>query len=180
MNEVKRAFRRGEFVTNANKPGSFAIFEGIKIETNSVFDKYSVIVAYDPNKYRELPSGGWASQPYLDVATSTTRCEQSVDGDTSSSWWRPCTEREVEAAIEILESYGYHWDEESLSIIDTTTGEVVRTVITPEAKYNGEIVRPISRKLKELLKKVCDEITKKKYSYQNAHYYGFWDGDCWD
>ena len=44
MNEVKRDFKKGEFIMNTNKPGSFAIFEGIEAESYSATKKYSVIV----------------------------------------------------------------------------------------------------------------------------------------
>lgn len=184
MNEVKRDFKKGEFIMNTNKPGSFAIFEGIEAESYSATKKYSVIVSYDPSKYRELPTGGWGSLPYIEVATKCTRCETTVDGDTSSYWWRPCTESEKEKAIGVLQEYGYYWNEELLSIIDKETGEIVRTVVEPKIEYNGEVVKPISQKLRSLLKRVCDEITKKRYSYQSTYYGGccggFWEGDYWD
>jgi len=185
-NKVKREFTKGEFITNTNKPGSFAIFEGIEVESATVNKKYSVIVSYEPKKYRELPNGrGWDSLPYLDVATKSTRCEQTVDGDTESFWWRPCTESEKETALSILQDYGYYWNDELCAIIAKDTGEIIRTIVEPKIEYNGDVVKPISNKFKKLLKKVCDEITKKKYSYQTTYYggyscYDFWDGECWD
>ena len=33
MNGEKRIFQKGEFITNTNKPTSFAIFEGIEMES---------------------------------------------------------------------------------------------------------------------------------------------------
>ena len=184
MNGTKRAFKKGEFVTNTNKPGSFAIFEGIECESYSVNKKYSVIAAYDPAKYRENPNGsGWATLPYLEVATASTRCTTTVDGDTESFWWRPCTESEVERAIDILQGYGYYWNSDLQAIIDKNTGEIVRTIIEPKVEYNGDVVKPISQKFKELLKSVCDKIIEDKYSYKSAAYYcygDFWDGECWD
>ena len=182
--KIKRQFEKGEFITNTNKPGSFAIFEGVECDSqSSYYKKYSVIAYYDPAKYRELPGGNWGTVPHLDVATRTTRCEQSVDGDTESYWWRPCTPREKERAIDILQQYGYYWNEDLTAIVAKDTGEIVRTIVEPKLQYNGEVVKPISQKLKDLLKRVCDEIIDRKYSYKTAYvndYYGFWDGECWD
>ncbi len=184
MNGAKRAFKKGEFITNTNKPGSFAIFEGIECESYTTSKKYSVIVYYDPNKYCENDNGsGWVHKPHLDVATNSTRCDITVDGDTESYWWKPCSDKEIEKAIDILQSYGYYWNEDLLAVVAKDTGEIIRTVIEPKVEYNGEVVKPISQRLKELLKNVCDGIIKKKYSYQGTYVYNymdFWDGECWD
>ena len=179
-----RKFKKGEFLTNTNKPGSFVIFEGIEDESCSTMKKYSTLVSYDPSKYRENPNGGgWITSPYLDVSTNAIRCTQTVDGDTNSYWWRPCTQQEIEKAISILNDYGYYWNEDMLSIIAKDTGEIVSTVAEPKLEYNGEVVKPISQKFKELLSKVCHGIIEKKYSYRTTYYSGyagFWDEEYWD
>lgn len=183
MKDVVYSFKKGDFITNKNKPGSFAIFEGIEAESYTTVKKYSVIACYDPSKYKQLSNGRYACVPYLDVATRTERCEQTVDGDTSSYWWRLCSDKEKKMAIKLLEDYGFGWDAESKSIVKKDTGEIVRTIIEPKIEYNGQIVKPISRRLKELLRKVCNDITKKKYAYSYSHndYYNeFWGYDCWD
>ena len=163
MSKETYKFIPGDFITNSNKPGSFAIFEGIESESiSSTYKKYSVIAYYDPRKYMELPDGSWGSIPNMDVATSTTRCDQLVDGDSDSFWWSVCTPQEKERALGILEDYGYYWNEDLLSIIDKKTGEIVRNIIQPKIEYNGETVKPISKKLKNLLRKVCDGIIKNK------------------
>ena len=184
--KVKRTFEKGEFITNTNKPGSFAIFEGVECESQSAYcKKYSVIAYYDPSKYRELEHGGWGTSPHLDVATRTTRCEQTVDGDTTSYWWRPCNVNEKEKAIDLLQQYGYYWNDDLKAIVAKDTGDIVRTIVEPKLEYNGEVVKPISQRFKDLLRKVCDEIINRKYSYksQSAAYYneygGFW-GEEWD
>jgi hypothetical protein len=183
MNEVRRVFRKGEFITYTNKPGSFAIFEGIELDSNTTIKKYSVIVFYDPKKYCEDPNGcGWVTMPFLEVATSKTRCTQTAEG-SESSWWRVCTEEEKEKALDTLQEYGYYWNEDLESIISKDTGEILRKITEPVLEYNGEVVKPISSEMKTLLKKVCNEITEKKYSYQNTSYYcygDFWNGDYWD
>ena len=183
MNEVKHMFRKGEFITYTNKPGSFAIFEGIELDSSTSLRKYSVIVFYDPKKYCENPNGcGWTSMPFIEVATSRTRCTQTAE-PYETSWWRPCTKEEKERALDILQEYGYYWNEELESIISKDTGEILRKIAEPVIEYNGEVVKPISSEMKTLLKRVCDEMTERKYSYQNASYYcygDFWNGECWE
>ena len=184
MNEDKRFFEKGDFVTNPNKPGSFAIFEGIECESYSSLKKYSAIAAYDPSKFQEITKGNWETLPYLEVATKTTRCSTKIDGDAPSYWFRLCTEKEKENALNVLQDYGYYWNEDLLSIISKDTGEIIRTIADPKIEYNGNVIKPISRKLKDMLKNVCDSIIKKKYSYNSETYYscygGFWDGEIWD
>jgi hypothetical protein len=57
-------------------------------------------------------------------------------------------------------------------------------VVEPNLEYHGEVVKPISQKLKELLSKVCHGIIEKKYSYKSTYYNnayaGFWDEEYWD
>ena len=183
MNEGKRMFRKGEFITYTNKPGSFAIFEGIEDDRSDSAKKYSVIVFYDPKKYCESSNGnGWTIMPFMEVATSKTRCTQKAEC-FESSWWRPCTKKEKERALDTLQEYGYYWNEELKSIINKDTGEILRKIIEPKLDYNGDVVKPISSEMRTLLKKVCDEITEKEYSYQSSQYYcygDFWNGDFWD
>lgn len=184
MNETKRTFKKGDFITNTNKPGSFAIFEGIERESYTTSKKFSVIVYYDPNKYCENQNGsGWDYQKFLEVATTKTRCDQTVDGE-ESYWWKLCTEEEIEKAIQVLWDYGYCWNEKLLCIVNRETGEVVRPITEPNLKYNGETVRPISKRLKDLLIGACKKMIEKKYSYSSNYYQvcygGFWDGECWD
>lgn len=183
-NNSTHMFTKGEFITNTNKPGSFAIFEGIECESYGNTRKYSAIAYYDPNRYMESPDGsGWGYQPFIEVATAKTRCTQTVDGG-ETYWWKSCSAEEIEEAFGVLHDYGYYWNEDLNSIIDRKTGEIIRTVSEPIIKYNGDVVKPISKKFKDLLKYVCDKITEKKYSYQYQgayrSMYDFWDGECWD
>ena len=187
MDENKK-FEKGQFLTNSNKPGSFVIFEGIERDSTTVTKRYSVIANYEPSKYRELPNGTWGSTPFMEVATNTTRCQQTVEGDETSYWWRPCTEREKETAISVLHNYGYYWNEELKALINEETGEIVRTIITPKLEYHGELIRPITQEYKDLLRKICFDANKAKYSYENTNYrysggygcYGGWDEDWYD
>lgn len=181
MNENKtpKVFEPGDFLTYDNKPGSFAIFEGIEQPSNTTTRKFSVLASYDPSKYREHEDGAWRSSPFIEVATRDTRCSQLVENACESFWWRVCTEAEKEKAIDILQQYGYYWNEDLLSIISKDTGEIIRTVAKPTLEYHGEIVKPITKKIKEFIQNLCFEGIKKKYSYSQTCYHGCWDG-YWD
>ena len=182
MNGTKRAFRKGEFITNTNKPGSFAIFEGNECESYGSFKKYTAVLSFEPSKHHQVESGEWVTSPYLDIAVPGRKCETTVDGDTESYWWRPCTDKEKERALDILQGYGYFWNEELKAVIARESGEIIKSIVEPKLEYNGEVVKTASSKLKDLLRKVCDAMIKDKYSYSTRYYcYGdFWDGDYWD
>jgi hypothetical protein len=179
MESEKRFFKQGDFVTYDNKPGSFVIFEGIDNSTSN-YKKLSVIVNYDPSKYRQHDDGTYRSSPFLEVATKNTRCEKTLDEDKETYWVRLCTPTEKAKALKTLEEYGYVWNEELLAIVDKNTGEIIRKVVAPKVEYHGEIIRPITKKFKKLLRMFCIETNKKKYSYQNSGYpygrYPAWDG----
>ena len=176
--EEKRTFKKGDFITFDNKPGSFVIFEGIDISTTS-YKKLSVIANYDPSKYRQHEDGTYRTSPFLEVATKFTRCEKTVDEEKETYWVRLCTEAEKGKALEKLAEYGYGWDEENLAITNKNTGELIRKVVEPKVEYHGEIIRPITEKFKKLLRLFCVESNKKKYSYSGTGYpYGrYWDED---
>lgn len=183
MNENKFVFSKGDFLTNPNKPGSFAIFEGVECESYSSLKKYTAILAYDPSKYHEVSEGVWNTSPYLDIPTNLTRCATKIDGNTQSYWWRKCTLEEKEKALNILQDHGYYWNEDLMSVIQKDTGEIIRTAANPKIEYNGDVVKPISQETKNMMKSVCDKIIEKKYSYTTGRQYcygGFWDGEYWD
>lgn len=179
MEEEKRTFKQGDFVTYDNKPGSFVIFEGIDNST-STYKKLSVIVNYDPSKYRQHDDGVYRSSPFLEVATKDTRCEKTLDEDKETYWVRLCTPGEKERALAKLEEYGYAWNEELMAIVNKDTGEIIRKVVTPKVEYHGEIIRPITAKFKKLLRMFCIETNRKKYSYQNSGGYGGYGRYGWD
>lgn len=175
--EEKKTFKKGDFITYDNKPGSFVIFEGIDNSTSS-YKKLSVIANYDPSKYRQHDDGTYRTSPFLEVATKDTRCEKTLDDEKETFWVRLCTPREKENALAKLEEYGYYWNEDLLALIDKETGEIIRKVITPKIEYHGEIIKPITEKFKKLLRMFCIETNRKKYSYQNDTRYQY--GRYWD
>ena len=164
--EEYRVFQKGDFITETNKPGSFFIYEGINLSPS--YKKLSIIAQYDPSKYRKQDDGEYYSSPFLEIATNNSKCDKSLYEDKETYWCKICTPEQKEKALEVLRNYGYSWDDETLSIIDINTGEVVRKVTEPKTEYNGETVKPITKKLKDLLRGLCVESNKKKYSYSGG------------
>lgn len=172
---TKNKFKPGDFITSSNKPTSFCIFEGVDVSTSSTFKKLSVLVSYDPSKYCESDSG-YKMMPFLEVARSNKRCEKTVDTDESCYWTRKCSEVEKEEALRKLLEYGYIWDEENKTLLDSETNEVITKIHLPKLEYKGDIIKPISEKFKEILRMFCRDKNKKvEYSYPNSHYSRYWD-----
>lgn len=174
--EGKRKFEKGDFLKYDNKPGSFAIFEGIDLmPTYQYTKKYSVVVFFDPSKYCENENGcGWGTRPYLEVVKPNKPCEKTLDTLEEDYFWKVCTPREKEMALATLEEYGYEWDEENLELIEQTSGKVVYKIIVPKLEYNGDIIKPISKGNKKQLKNYV--LSKNTYSYGNNYNCGYRQG----
>lgn len=170
MEQLKSKFSKGDFLKYTNKPNSFVIFEGVDLmPTYQYTKKLSVVVHYDPSKYCENENGmGWSSRPVLEVAKNGKQCEKTVDTYDEDYFWSICTDEEKEAAIQKLAEYGYKWDEESLSLIDIETGEIVHRIIVPKLEYNGDVIKPICSEYKELLSDYA--LSKNTYTSRQAYY----------
>lgn len=169
----KRVLKEGDFIKRDNRKGSFMIYEGKNISDTCV-KKLTLICAYDPEKYMQT-SAGYDHVPYLDVAKDGKLCGETIDTDKEDYWISLCTPTEKADAIEILEQYGYVWDEENLALVDMVTGEIIKKIVIPDNTYYGEIVRPITDDFKGILKKSCLDKSKPTYpSYHNPSYQD-WD-----
>ena len=169
----KRVLKEGDFIKRDNRKGSFMIYEGRNISDTCV-KKLTLVCAYDPEKYMQTTTGGYDHVPYLDVANKTKPCGETKDTDKEDYWISLCTPTEKADAIEILEQYGYIWDEENMALVDMVTGEIIKRIVIPDNKYYGEIIRPITDDSKNLLKKFCLDKSKPVYSpsYRDWDDYG--------
>ena len=167
--EEKRVFNPGDFIKRNSKKGSFMIYEGNNISDTS-YKKLTVVCEYDPEKYM-MTSTGYDHVPNLEVGTTTKRCSCTIDTDKEDYWLSICTPEERAKAERILFHYGYEWDDEEKCMIDITSGEVVKRIVTPDNNYYGQIIKPISDAFKTILKKFCVDKNKPSYSYQQN-----WDG----
>ena len=189
--EQKKKFEKGDFLKYDNKPGSFAIFEGVDLMPSySYTKKLSVMVYFDPSKYCQNENGvGWSSRPYLEVATDNKPCEKTVDTYEEDYFWKVCSPLEKEMALATLEEYGYEWDETNLTLKEQATGKIVHKIIIPKLEYNGDIIKPITEERKNHLHKYA--ISKNTYSYsgggggygcyRNGYYqHEMYENEYWD
>jgi flagellar basal body rod protein FlgC len=172
-------FKPGDFITFTNKEGSFAIYEGVDVST-STFKKLTTILSYDPSKYMQTDEG-YKMIPHMEVSTKLSNCEKTIDSNESNYWTRKCNEDEIKKALEIMKEYGYAWDKDNLSVVNSDTGSVIAKIHIPKIEYKGQIIKPTSFKLKQLLKMFCTQKNKKTTSYT---YPGYWDyygyDECYD
>lgn len=160
-------FEKGDFIKRSNKKGSFMIYEGNDV-SEGYSKKLTLVCFYDPEKYM-MTSLGYHQVPHLEVATRTKRCDETIDTPKEDYWLSKCNANEKAEALKVLEGYGYHWDEENLSLIHVVTGEVVKKIMIPDNTYYGQIIKPITEAFKALLKKFCIESNKPKYPYTNRY-----------
>lgn len=166
-------FEKGDFLKKDSKKGSFMIYEGNDL-SEGYSKKYTLVCYYDPEKYK-MTSLGYNQVPHLEVASNTKRCSETVDTIREDFWIKKCTEKEKAEALKVLENYGYHWDEENMCLIDTTTGEVVKKITLPDNTYYGQIIRPITEAFKAMLKRFCIQANKPSYSTRYSEYDDYYD-----
>jgi hypothetical protein len=165
-------FEVGDFLKKDNKKGSFMIYEGNDLNTNSTFKKLSLLCYYDPESFKQNNIGVYEYQPILEVEDKNSPCSTTIDTDAEDFWVKKCSDLEKNAAIKILfDHYGLLWNEETLELIDAESGEVIRKIVVPDNTYYGQIVRPITKKFKELMKKYCFDKNKLTYNPYNRGYY---------
>lgn len=171
-----KQFNKGDFIKYKsyanNEYVAFGIFEGVDMEPEYQYaKKYSLVLYYDSHKYCSQMDNekGWGYQEVLDVGTKQKKCEKTVDTLEENAYWSLCTPSEKENALHILAQYGYEWDEESFSLIDAETREVVHQIIMPKLEYNGDMIKPICNDLRDKLKQSV--ISKGKTTHTNNGYY---------
>lgn len=159
----KKTFNKGDFVkycayNGDTKKVTFGIFEGVDLNPEYQYSKkYSLLLYYDSYQYvsnaNRQPNGQmWSYQPVLDISTKNKPCEKTIDTLVEDTWWSLCTPEEKANAINILENYGYTWDDSLLALIDTETAEIVRQIFIPKIEYNGDTIKPMDNSFKNKLK----------------------------
>ena len=170
---MAQKFERGEFLRKDSKKGSFMIFEGNNLSDSS-YKRLSLICYYDPECF-QMGAIGYESKPKLEIATKAAPCTTTIDTEEEDFWVKRCSPNEKAAALEVLKQHGLYWNEETFELVDIETGEVVRRLIIPDNTYHGEIIKPISERFKELIKKWVISKLKPSY-YHNPNYnYDYYD-----
>lgn len=183
MGDLGQKFKKGDFITYNTKKGSFVIYEGCDVSTNSNMKKLTIGAWFDPEKWTNDPiENRWRYMPFFEHSTKNKNCEKSIDTDIQTYWWRYCTEEEKENAIKKLEEYGLSWNEETLSLVSLETGETVYTLCEPNISYDGKVINLISKKRFSSLVNFCVTKNKSAYDYSRGGYYphnynpyDFWD-----
>ena len=115
-------FEKGDFITWINKQGAFGIYEGIDLEPSATYcKKFTLAAFYDPTKYVDTPQG-YRTVANLDVGTKEKPCAKTIDTYKEDYWWHKASEKEKEEALKILETFGYFWDEKTLSLREINCG----------------------------------------------------------
>jgi DNA-binding beta-propeller fold protein YncE len=175
MEEVKRTFEPGDFIKENNKKGSFLIFEGNDISQYKTVKKLTTLCFYNPEKYK-MTALGYDQVPDLEVATKRVPCSKTIDTPKEDYWYSLCTQEEKLRAIKVLDEYGYYWDSETFSLIDTSTREVIKKITTPDNTYYGQIIKPITDAFKNMLKRFCYNANKPTVSpCYSQGYEGYYD-----
>jgi len=177
--EEKRDFNKGDFIAKTNKQGWFAIYEGCEIRNSYYLKKYTLICAYDPSAYGKQDDGTYGSYQKFVYATSAHPCDETVDENKESYFYRLATEDEIEAAKKILEEQGFYWNPVEYTLTDLNSGEVVKKIVGPKTKYSGNVIKPTRGVLEAMHKKAMESVAKPSavqipIVYRNDGYDG-WD-----
>lgn len=172
-------FERGDFLRKDSKKGSFMIYEGNNL-SETTYKRMTVICFYDPDKM-VMGAIGYENKPHLEIATPTKPCD-TIDTEAEDYWIKKCSEEEKLEALRVLRTYNLFWDEANLALVDTNTGEIVKKIFVPDNTYYGQIIRPISEKFKELLKKWVFSKFKTTPTYPccGGGRYGYGEEEYWD
>ena len=179
--------RPGDFLISTNcynDNKAYAIFEGKEVNSTtcpSAKPDYTLLIHYEskPYSYSGFPHD---REPHLEVATKTTPCSHKIYIIENSTMWRKCTEEEKEDLLAILEDNGYIWNEDTWSLVDAGTGEIINSIIKPKLVYNGTPCKKISNEAYAILLSQCVALAKDTYSsgynYNSRYPYAY--SECYD
>ena len=168
-------FNRGDFLKKDSKKGSFMIYEGNNLSDTS-YKKMTLICYYDPEKY-VLGPVGYETKPSLEIASNEKPCVTTIDTEQEDFWIKKCSEKEKQDALAILrDKYKLEWIEETLTLVDMETGDIIRKVAIPDNSYYGQVIHPITDGFKDLLKEATIKKLTPSYSSSNYEYHGYQGG----
>ena len=177
---ARNKFEKGDFVTWTNKPGSFGIYEGNNLSESSSYKRLTLALYFDPSKLIRLENGTYEEVEHIEIASDDKKCEKTLDTEYEDYWWHKLTPTQYENAISTLEKLGYRWDEENLELINIETQQVVKKIFIPKIEYNGEIIKPITKNLKDKLNNFVKTKNKNTTSYYPNYCYGQQYEEFWD
>lgn len=144
-------FKRGDLIFN-NSTRAYAIYDGTEfIKDDYLHSKnYTLAVCFIPRKYQKAKDGSWDYAEFFEVSTKRRRCTTSIDTDHEDFWWKIATEEQKKVLLEAMKKNGYLWIEDTKTIVNSASGEVVRVLkdLVLETKYNQEqiLITPTEKK----------------------------------
>ena len=174
--EIDAQFKKGDFIKYSLKEGEFVIFEGRKTKPQySTLPRYTALLHYNPSHYHKDENNEFVDEPLMEVAINGKSVDKALDTLKEDYWWKLCTPSEKEKCLDIISQYGYIWDDETLSLIDRETGEVLRTLADPEVKYMGQTITVSAARQNETAIRSFVVANTPAYSYGNYSYNRNWD-----
>lgn len=171
-------FKRGDFIFN-NSTHAYAIYDGVEfLKDDYLHSKnYTLAVYFTPRKYQKLKDGSWDYTEFFEVSTKRRRCTTSIDTDHEDFWWKIATEEQRNILLEAMEKNGYLWVEDTKSIINSASGDVIRVLkdLVLEIKYNQQqiLITPTEKK------RILLSAIKPTKGYSNYSYPNYYEG-CYD
>lgn len=175
--EEKRPFNRGDFIAKQNKSGWFAIYDGVENRNTYYMKRYSLICMFDPSSYGKLSDGSYGTYQKFAYATKHTDCEETIDENKESYFYRLATDDEIKEAMKVLEEQGFKWDPKEFTLTDINTGEIVKKVVHPKTKYSGGIIKPTRGVMKAFMDKLASKETTRAASTPIIYRHGYCDWD---
>lgn len=175
--EIDAQFKKGDFIKYNLKDGEFVIFEGRRAKGEySTMPRYTALLHYNPSHYHRNENNEFVDEPIMEVSIDGKSVTKTLDTLKEDYWWKLCTPTEKEKCLDIISQYGYIWDEETLSLIDRETGEVLRTLADPEVKYMGQTItvgaaRQNETAIRSFVSANTPSSSYGNYSYGSSPYY---------
>ena len=173
VNTEKYVFQKGDFLKKNQKKGSFMIYEGDNL-SETTYKKMSLVLFFDPEAFEQNDDGVYEHVPKLYLGDKYKPSSETIDTEKEDYWISPCTEEEIQRALEKLKEYGLQWNEETFELTKIENGEVVRKIVMPDNTYDGHTIIPSNKTFIGLALDYCKSKSKTTTSYQRYDY-GYYD-----
>lgn len=162
-------FEKGDFVKNKSNDGHFYIYVGNKVKRNEYYysETYSVALEYEDRHYTKKEDGTYAYEPKLKFNGKDGIL--SIDYDNDKWVYDKMSESEKNEAIKKLENFGYSWDDETHTLYDIDSGEIIFQIKQPSLEYHHELVRLINQDRMTILIESCQPKETTTNSYGSGY-----------
>lgn len=189
-------FTKGDFITQKNDDSVFAIWSGNEYHSDDDNTmNYSLFAYYDPTNVVEDGKNKsgivFKSEPIFDIATNGNDCNYVVAED-DITYWRHCTNFEINKILKFLAEKGYKWVNKLSEIQKMSHGE---KLVLCDSEFERETVLkkkwnrqrfPISlmdSNKRHFIIMACQRYNKVKYpptSYHGSYSNNSFTNDMYD